>query len=465
MSTTGAASVATASARRGPIQRLMQGLGYGLLGLPLAFIALPLYVLLPHHYADRHAVPLAALGLLLLLVRLADALLDPALGRLADALLDRAGRRAWWVIGACAALMAAGFWALFNAPTGWTLAPLLVWCGVGLVLTYLAYSLASITHQAWGARLGGGDLAQARRVAWREGAALLGVMVASVLPSLAGLDVTAAVLAMLLLAGWWALRGVPGVPVEGAPGTLAAPPSAVAGRVDLVTPSPRAASPWSLPGFRPLLAVYMLNGIASAVPATLVLFFVRDRLQAPAWEGAFLAIYFAAGALSLPLWLRLVALQGLVTTWLAGMLLAVGTFAGAALLGAGDVAGFVAVCAASGLALGADLAVPGALLAGIARRGAGSEGARVEGGAGEGACFGWWNAATKLNLALSAGLVLPALDLAGYRPGVTDPAALTALGLTYAVLPCLLKLAAAALLWRWAAAIHPSTVRPASAHP
>ena len=30
----------------------------------LAFIALPLYVLLPHHYAERHAVPLAALGLL-----------------------------------------------------------------------------------------------------------------------------------------------------------------------------------------------------------------------------------------------------------------------------------------------------------------------------------------------------------------------------------------------------------------
>jgi Na+/melibiose symporter-like transporter len=253
--------------------------------------------------------------------------------------------------------------------------------------------------------------------------------------------VTAGVLAVLLLAGWWALRSVPGVPgepgVPGMAGTNTGPQTA---------PS-RPASPWSLPGFKPLLAVYMLNGIASAIPATLVLFFVRDRLQAPAWEGAFLAIYFAAGALSLPLWLRLVAMQGLVTAWLVGMLLAVATFASAALLGAGDVAGFLAVCAASGLALGADLAVPGALLAGIARRGADQ--------AGEGACFGWWNAATKLNLALSAGLVLPALDLAGYRPGVTDPAALTALGLTYAVLPCVLKLAAAALLWRCAAAIHP----------
>jgi GPH family glycoside/pentoside/hexuronide:cation symporter len=35
------------------------------------------------------------------------------------------------------------------------------------------------------------------------------------------------------------------------------------------------------PAFRRLLAVFMLNGIASAIPATLVLFFIQDRLQAP----------------------------------------------------------------------------------------------------------------------------------------------------------------------------------------
>ena len=34
---------------------------YGLLGLPLAFVALPVYVHLPNHYAQQHAVPLAAL--------------------------------------------------------------------------------------------------------------------------------------------------------------------------------------------------------------------------------------------------------------------------------------------------------------------------------------------------------------------------------------------------------------------
>ena len=39
---------------------------YGLLALPLAFVALPMYVNLPHFYATQFAVPLASLGAVLL---------------------------------------------------------------------------------------------------------------------------------------------------------------------------------------------------------------------------------------------------------------------------------------------------------------------------------------------------------------------------------------------------------------
>jgi Na+/melibiose symporter-like transporter len=202
-------------------------------------------------------------------------------------------------------------------------------------------------------------------------------------------------------------------------------------------------SPWREASFRRLLLIFLLNGVASAVPATLVLFFVRDRLQTPAWEGAFLAGYFLAGALSLPLWVRLVARFGLARSWALGMALAIVSFAGAGTLGAGDVLAFGLICLASGVALGADLAVPTALLAEVVRR-AGQHGAA------EGVYFGWWQAATKLNLALAAGLALPLLELGGYQPGSRDPAALQTLGLAYAVLPCVLKLLAlGALWWLW----------------
>ena len=65
----------------------------------------------------------------------------------------------------------------------------------------------------------------------------------------------------------------------------------------------------------------------------------------------------------------------------------------------------------------------------------------------EGAYFGWWNFATKLNLALAAGIALPLLGAFGYSPGGRDADALQALTLAYCLLPCLLKLAAAGLLW------------------
>ena len=97
--------------------------------------------------------------------------------------------------------------------------------------------------------------------------------------------------------------------------------------------------------------------------------------------------------------------------------------------------------AAARLALGADLAVPGALLALLIER----HGAQ---GVHDGAYLGWWNLATKLNLALAAGLTLPLLQWLGYQPGSQDPLALQRLAWIYALLPCALKLMAAYLLYR-----------------
>lgn len=199
--------------------------------------------------------------------------------------------------------------------------------------------------------------------------------------------------------------------------------------------------PFTRPAFRALLAVFMVNGIASAVPATLLLFFVQDRLQAaPEWEPLFLGSYFLCAALAIPLWLRLVPRLGLARTWGVGMLLSMAVFVFAASLGVGDSVAFLVVCALSGAALGTDLALPGALLAGtIADSG--------DRGHAEGAYFGWWNFATKLNLALAAGVALPLLSALGYVPGTRDAHALQTLSLAYCVLPCALKLLAAFLLY------------------
>ena len=405
------------------------GVRYGFMGFPLAFVALPLYVLWPHHMAATFGMSLATLGTLLLVVRLLDALVDPAIGRWVDRSAahqntNKNGIQRLSVF--MSLLLFLGFWALFfpSVQADTPRAGLLVWAGVALVVTYIAFSWLSVAHQSWGARLGGSDTQRGRVVAWREGFGLAGVVVASVLPTLAGLPALVAALGMALALGVWLWsRAV--VPLA----------------VPLVGPTASAWAPLGLRTFRRLLAVYVVNGLASAVPATLVLFFIQDRLQAPAaLQPAFLGGYFVCAAASIGLWLKVVGRWGLVRTWALGMGLSVAVFGWVALLGEGDWPWFLLVCALSGAALGADLVLPPALLAGLI----GDAGER---GRSEGAFMGWWGFATKLNLALAAGLALPLLGWLGYAPGQQDPQALWALTVAYAVVPCVLKLAAAALLY------------------
>jgi Na+/melibiose symporter-like transporter len=122
----------------------------------------------------------------------------------------------------------------------------------------------------------------------------------------------------------------------------------------------------------------------------------------------------------------------LAESWRFGMILSTAVFLGASFLGAGDAAWFLLVCALSGVALGSDLVVPSALLAGVIAQSG-------ERGQAEGAYFGWWNFATKLNLALAAGLALPLLGWLGYVPGAHNANSAAWLTLAYCIVPCALK--------------------------
>lgn len=398
-------------------------LRYGLLGLPLAFAALPIYVHVPKLYAEQAGLSLALVGTILLLTRIVDALSDPLIGWVSDRFLSRRG-----LVALALPLLAVGLGGLLAPPPG---AGGLWLAGLLVVVTF-GYSVATINHGAWGAELGESSDMRTRLVAAREGFGLFGVLLAAALPGLlattldAGLARTGGVFVAVL--GLVALVSLPGMP---------------AGRRPVARPE----SPWAaLRGvlaerpFAALLGVFALNGTAAAVPASTVLFFVADVVRREDLSGLFLAIYFLTGAAGLPVWVSLARRVGKARAWLGGMGLSVAVFAWAVLIGPGDTLAFGILCALSGLALGADLALPPALLADQLAR-------RPEGRAG--ACFGWWAFVTKANLALAAGLALPLLGFLGYAPGARHAAATEALTAVYAVLPLVLKLMAAFALWRW----------------
>ena len=393
---------------------------YGLFGLPLAMLALPIYIYVAPFYAQRSRLDLAQIGAVLLAARVAAAFIDPALG----AWMARKGRAYAVLIAMSLPLLLLGFGALFHPPA-LPEAATLAWFLAALLLVYAAFGLASIAHQSWGAALTQAPAQRVRVTAVREGCGLLGVIVAAGLTSVSGYDgLSLAFAACLLAAGALLLARAPRPLMRAADN---APPPGT----------------WRLPlrqrPFRWLFAVLLVNGVAAAIPATLFLFFASDYLRLGHYAGPFLIVYFCAAAASMPAWVALARRFGEARAWGGAMLLAASVFVWAYGLDAGGAWGFAAICLLSGLALGADLALPPALLAGLIA-------AAGHAGRQEAAYFGWWNWGVQMSLALAAGIALPLLGWLGYVPGAGG--GLPALSATYALLPCALKLLAALLLWR-----------------
>ncbi|MCY3984650.1 MAG: MFS transporter [Roseovarius sp.] len=382
----------------------------------LAFAGLPLYIHAPRYYADEMGVGLATLGAVLLGARALDSLQDPIIGHFADRFPLR---REIWVL-ASGALLFTGFALLFAAPGWWEPLPRLA---IGLVAAFTGFSALQIAlydHGLAQAAATGGD--HTRIALWREAGGLAGICLAAAAPAVlepslggtlaySGYAVAFAAMASISLGGMrgrWLASGR-SLPFAGIVQALRAP------------------------GVKPLLAFGFLNALPTAVTSTLVLFFLADILEAETHGGFVLLAFFAAAACAAPCWARLAAGIGCKAALASGVALSVPVFVWAYALGSGDIAAFYVIAVASGAALGADMTLAPAMLAGS-----------ITGGGGQ--VFALWTFLQKSALALAAGLVLPLLDFAGYEPGTQSETGLMSLSVAYALVPCILKLAALPVL-------------------
>ncbi len=392
-------------------------LGYAVFAAMLAAAGLPIYIHAPKVYVDSHAVSLSALAGVLFVLRLFDVVQDPALGWLAQRLRARRGAA---VLGGVVVL-AGSMFGLFAVPP--PIAPL-AWFALMMTGLFSAFSFLTICMYAQGvaAAPGLGPQGYLRLAAWRETGALLGVCAAAVAPTL--LDATgdpygnfALGFGVFCLWALWLMRG----------DWVGAPQPGDAGFRIVV----------SDPVARRLLVVALMNAAPVAVSSTLFLFYVESVLLAPGWEGPLLLLFFLAAALSAPVWSRAATRFGPRAMLLVAMALAIAAFSLVLVLGPGDTLAFAAICLASGAALGADFVLLPAL---FARR---MEQIAPEAAAG----FGLWAFVSKLTLAFAAVVLLPALDAAGFQSGAQSPAAaLDLLTYLYALVPCVLKLGAMAVL-------------------
>ena len=410
---------------------------YALPAIPLAAVALPLYVIVPTFYAQNLGVPIAAVGTVLLLIRLLDAACDPLIGWLCDQVFIKSGRRRTFFLMSVPLTALAAFM-VFWPPSGAGVGYLAFWS----TLLSLGYTGTLLPYTAWGAELSTDYRGRSVVSAFREGATLVGTLVAVVLPFAVGLD---------------NIDGLHGLAAVAVLTILLLPSAAVLAVKTVPEPANRSTRKLSLAvslhfvvrnrPFVRLIAAFLLNGFANAIPATLFLYFVSERLGAAELRGPLLFLYFLCGMLGVPLAVWLAAKAGKHRTWCGAMIVACAVFAFAGFLGVGDIVPFAIICAATGLLLGFDLALPPAIQADVIDYDTASSGEQRSG-----LYFAAWGLATKLSLALGVGLVFPILAWSGFDAtgGQAMPeTALATLSALYAWLPILPKAAAIAVMWNF----------------
>jgi len=412
-------------------------IAYGVPTLPIAAFAVPIYIYIPPFYAQELGISLAAIGTVLTIARILDALSWPVIGILSDRLNTRWGRRKPWIaISAPFILIAAVM--LCIPPPGSGSLYLFTWS----TMIYLASSALTLPHSAWGAELSGDYHERSHIVAWREGLTVVGTLIATVIPSftmkysgddpqlpLIGIVVFAGI--MLPLSIPFALRYVPETP-------------ALRFRETDWRTGLRIV--WRNHPFKLLLAAFLLNGIANSLPATLFLLFVTHTLHAAEYQGILLFAYFAAGVTSVPIWLMLTKRYSKHRVWGASMLWACLIFMWVPFLGRGDVPAFLAITILSGIGLGADMVLPASMQADVV------DADTIESGAQRtGLYFAMWGVATKLSLAGAVGIAFPLLGYIGFdaQAANNDARSLLGLALLYSIVPVVLKILSALLIWNF----------------
>jgi Na+/melibiose symporter-like transporter len=406
---------------------------YGLPGLPLAALGLPLYIYLPTFYAEQSGLGLAVVGTVLLIARVTDVITDPLIGLLSDWLPLSSRRK--WLMAIATPLLIVAIWALFIPPAGSGVYWLLFWS----LVVYLAWSLLTLPYTAWGAELSRDYDQRSTITASRESFVLIGTLVAAGLPLTMGIGSDEPGAALAILAQFLAIL-LPAtvllclwkVPEPNRRGET------ISFRAGLTLLKQNVL-------FSHLLFAYFMNGIANGLPATLFLLFVSYVLVIPDQFGLLLSAYFVSGLIGLPIGIKLAQRFSKHRIWGVSMFWAVFIFSWAPTLGAGDFIPFLIICILSGLSLGIDMALPASIQADVI-----DIDSVHGGGQRSGFFFGLWGMATKLSLALAVGIAFPLLSLFGFD--TQNSAAdnnLFALSALYGLLPIPFKLIAAWTIWRF----------------
>jgi Na+/melibiose symporter-like transporter len=403
--------------------------------LPYAALGLPVYVTLPEFYASHVGVPLAAVSLIFLIVRLADIVVDPLLGMVIDRTSTRWGRyRVWMAIGA--PILMGSVAMLFFVRQGAGATHLAVW----LVIMYLGYSISLLSQMSWASVLSPDYDQRSRIYGFWQAANIVGVL---------------AVLLIPVGAQAMGYSYVEAVRMQGGFIVCLLPLALLV--TFIFTPEPKNATPPPHSGLgaavslivkpvlrRLLLSDLMLGAARGLIGVLFFYFFEQARGFEREQTSILLLIYFVAGLVGAPLWAVLATRIGKHKALAVGSIYFALSFAAATLLvPAGDFTAAIGAMFGAGLAFGAADLLLRAMMADAA------DAIRLDVGSDRtGLLFSILNATSKLGYAVSVG-AFAVLEWIGFNaaPGaVNTPGVLLGLQWLFIAAPVLLLLLSAYVL-------------------
>ena len=412
---------------------------YGSLGFPLALLGYPLGIWLPRAYDTFIGIETAAVGAVIVIASMFDAVTDPAMGYASDKFRTRWGRRRVWVL-VGAPFLALALYFLLNPERGDTV----MYLGAWFVFLRMGTTMLGVPYAAWGAELSNEYNTRTRIVATRELFVLLGLVGAAAVPAVVetiyGADTTAV---MVLNAYTWfavplllilTLLVVLKVPEP--------PPSANEGKISFLD-SMRLMYGNKL--FLRLIYIELLIAGGEAFRNALSLYFMQDYIGAPR-AGTLYLVYFGMGLAAIPFWNYLARHFGKHRSLSVAIVVVSTVSLSIYTLEYGQVWPFYFLFAIKGFCFGSFAYLPRAMLADVI-----DLDTLKSGDARTGGYFSILGFATKVSHSIG-GLSLIALAWVGYNTSVgatNGPVELNWLGILYAIVPTVSFLVALYLCWNW----------------
>jgi GPH family glycoside/pentoside/hexuronide:cation symporter len=378
-----------------------------MLGLGFVFFLTDIYLL--KFTTDVLGIAPAAMGVVLLVSRLFDAVTDPLAGFLSDRTRTRLGRRRPWLL-AGTLPVSVSFVLLWAPPRSLDPDALVLWMGVTIVLFYVSRTVYAMPLDALGAELSSdyedrNRLFGARRLAFGIGAisvfAGMHAIVAS--PDPRSTAASVALLAAVLSAGLMLL------PVFGLRER-----AEYQGRGSQ-RPLTALADVWRNPHARILLLVYFLQQLGVASVTVMAPFFAQYVLGSADAVTYILGGFFLVSIATIPGWVRLGQHYEKRTLLLSAMAIIGAALLGFAFVGEGMVGVAVAVAACAGAAGGGlDVLFP-SLQADVI-----DTDEHLTGDRKEGVYLAAWHFAAKTAVGISGMFVGFLLSASGFQPNAVQ---------------------------------------------